>query len=69
MSTMQTKVIDVGLSEIIHSDFEGFLDTIAERAFNTILAQEINYRVVGVASDWAVKLEITAHVPDADEDY
>lgn len=63
----QTKIIDVTLGELIDRDLEEFLDLLADRAFGTILAEEIEYRVVGIAGDHTLKLEVTANIPDDEE--
>ena len=64
----QTKIIVVDLDDMIDNNLEHFLDLIAERAFGTELAMQINYKAVRVVGDASIELEVTAEVPGEDED-
>ncbi len=62
------RTIAVDIDEIIENDLEGFLDLIAERAFGTDCAQEINYKITGSPTEYTVQLAVSANVPE-EEDY
>lgn len=63
----KTTVIAVSLSEMIGVDEDWFLDLIAERAFGTILAENFSYRLVGIADDHNVRLEVSGFVPENED--
>lgn len=53
-----THIVKVDLHEILATDFEGFLDILAEKCGDPLLT-EIDYKVVGSIGDWDIMFMVT----------
>jgi hypothetical protein len=56
--------VAVALNDIIHTDFEGFLDLISEKLVGTLLLADISYEVSGVSGSGDVVIKITGDPSD-----
>lgn len=64
-------VVSITLASLIDSDFENFLDLVAERLIGSVCLSDIDYKIVGCASSDEVLLLVSGHadeVADALED-
>lgn len=55
-------VIEVGLSDMINRDLEGFLDFLEESLVEEGLVMEIDYELVGCTNDNIVLLLVSGHI-------
>lgn len=49
----------VDLDDMVSNDFDGFLDTLAERLIGSPCLLDIDYRVVGVSDDQTILVKVT----------
>ena len=66
-----TGIVTVELDDLLHGDFETFLDDVSTKLVGSLLLMDIGYRVVGTTGDTLIQIEVTgdasAVLDDIDE--
>lgn len=52
-------IVPISLDQVIHNDFETFLDIISNKLVGSILLMDVNYSVVGHQDEYTILLNVS----------